>query len=56
MQQQDPDQGTGPGTVAEVLARGVPEPLMSRRECAAAAGRYQGGGPGQRAGFASQDL
>ena len=55
-QQQDPDQGTGSGPVAELTAGGVPEPLMHARERPGGTGRGQGGGPGQGAGLAGQDL
>ena len=56
VQQQHPDQGTSPRGVAQARAGSVPESLMGRGEHPGRAGVGQGGGPGQGAGFAGQDL
>ena len=52
----DEDQGTSPRGVAQARAGSVPESLMGLGEHPGRAGVGQGGGPGQGAGFAGQDL
>lgn len=56
MQEKHPDQGAGPGTVTQLTAGGVPEPLMNRGEPTAGAGGHQRGRPGQGPGLTREDL